>query len=87
MIMMSENALLFDRAMCEIMGFDSCKLAVFNSNLAYERFGYAGKEELEQEMISVNGRKLRIKEFLGKEEWKFEPHSCWKGYVESRGNA
>lgn len=86
MIMMSENGLLFDRVMCEIMGFNHKKLPVFCKKAVYNTFGYNSKSQFEDEKVrfkNLNGDSFecRLNEFEGKDEWKFEPHSCWKGHI------
>ena len=85
MIMMSENALMFDRVMCEIMGFSADKIPMFCCPAVYKRFGYDSACSLEKERITSNIEEIdgkRIEEFRGKDEWKFEAHSCWKWHIE-----
>lgn len=86
MIMMSENGLLFDWIMCEIMGFNHKKLPIFCKKEVYKCFGYDSKLQLDNEMVKfkyLNGdlSECKVSEFSGKDEWKFEPHSCWKGHI------
>jgi uncharacterized protein (DUF362 family) len=86
MVMMSDNPLLFDYVMCEVMQFSHDKLPLFQNNQTYNRFGYGSREQLEEEMLYQKlGDKenfVQVKDFVGKKEWGFEPHSCWKGHVE-----
>lgn len=82
MIMMSDNSLLFDRIMCEIMGFDKNKIKMFRNPLAYKRMGYNSEKELEDESISYNGKDMNIKEFIPNPIWQFDDHPCWKGHIE-----
>lgn len=82
MIMLAENSLLFDRIMCEIMGFDSNKIAMFNNSLTYHCFGYKSEEELENEDVLYNHEKIKVKDIVAKKKWKFDAHPCWKGHIE-----
>lgn len=82
MIMMSDNSLLFDRVMCEIMGFDKNKIKMFVNPLAYIRMGYNSEKELENELIRCNGTDVVIREFIPNSNWKFDAHPCWKGHIE-----
>lgn len=82
LIMMADNSLLFDRTMCEIMGFDKSKINMFCNPLAYVRMGYESEAELENELINYNGTMSHLKDFQPKAEWKFDAHPCWKGYIE-----
>lgn len=88
MIMMSENTLSFDRAMCEIMGFNSRILPMFTNLKALENLGYRSREELDSTVfvsnIGGNNSRCRVKDIEGKNEWRFEPHSCWKGHIERK---
>lgn len=88
MIMLSENTLSFDRAVCEIMGFNSKVLPLFTNSNALENMGYSSREELESSVFvsNVSGHNSRccVKDIEIKEEWKFEPHSCWKGHIERK---
>lgn len=86
LIMMSENLLLFDRVMCEIMNFDYKQLPIFMHPETYKRFGYRSEESLLDELIYQEKNnyieKRKISEFVPSIKWKFEPHDCWKGYIE-----
>lgn len=82
MIMMTDNTLVFDRVMCEIMGFDKAKLPMFNSLKALKNMGYDSIEQLEKNIVCRNLTGTQISDFKTKEEWHFEPHSCWKGHIE-----
>lgn len=86
LIMMSDNSLLFDRIMCEIMGFDKKKVSMFNNRQTYERLGYSSSDSLENENVLFNGKFLKVKDFKTKEEWKFDAHPCWKGHIEKDEN-
>lgn len=84
-VMISENALLFDRVMCKIMGFSSDKMSIFRHSMTCKKFGYESMHMLEQEkiisdVIEIDGK--CIGEIDGKAEWRFEAHSCWKGHIE-----
>ena len=82
LIMMADNSLLFDRAMCEIMGFDKNKIEMFCNPLAYKRMGYDSEASLEKEIINYNGNKVELRGFKPLVEWKFDAHPCWKGHIE-----
>ena len=83
LIMMSDNNLLFDRAMCEIMGFDHKRLPMFNHKEALIRMGYKRFEELDEEEITLNGEKIQS-ELLEKKRWAFMAHPCWVGHIEKK---
>ena len=82
MIMMTDNTLVFDRVMCEIMGFDKAKLPMFNSLKAHKNMGYDSIEQLEKNIVYCQEGETTILDFTAKKEWSFEPHSCWKGHIE-----
>lgn len=86
MIMISDNNLLFDRVMCEIMGFSYNKFPVFSSDKAYKVYGYQNLCDIEREKVTYSNtfseNTYCLKDFVGTDKWKFEPHSCWKGYIE-----
>lgn len=86
MVMLSENTLSFDRAMCEIMGFNSRVFPLFINGKALKNLGYESQEELDCSVFVSNAggfdEKCCLKDLKGKKEWRFEPHSCWKGHVE-----
>lgn len=89
MVMLSENALLFDKVMCGIMGFSADKLPMFCHSQTYKRFGYDSVHMLNREKIISNIEGIDGKcagEFAGKTEWRFEAHSCWKGHIEKDDN-
>ena len=81
LIMMADNNLLFDRVMCEIMGFDNNKLSSFHHPISLKRMGYKNFEELESEMVFYNNW-MKVGDFKEKSEWHFNAHSCWKGHIE-----
>jgi uncharacterized protein (DUF362 family) len=88
MVMMSDNPLLFDYVMCEIMQFAHDKLPIFGNELTYEKFGYISRDDLEKETLHQKTGKteaiIQVKDFVGEKEWGFEPHTCWKGHVEKK---
>ena len=84
-IMMSDNSLLFDRALCEIMGFDCQKLPMLRSKRAARKLGYKTIEEIANEKIITNrDGAVAINAFKAKADWAFEPHPGWKGHVEKK---
>lgn len=85
MIMISDNPLLFDRITCEIMGFDINKLPIFKNKEIFSIYGYSSKKQLDNESLRIDDgqiAELKVNHFIGKSEWKFEAHSCWKGHIE-----
>lgn len=84
-ILFSDNALAFDRTVCEIMGFRENAFPLFNNEKALAAFGFRGKQELEDSKIVSNDNRINhrlIKEFPTIDKWRFEPHPCWKGHIE-----
>lgn len=82
MIVLSDNTYLFDRTLCEIMGFDAEKLPIFCSDKVSRIFGYDNTDAVMDEEIIVDGKRIKLCEFIPDQEWIFEPHSCWKGHIE-----
>ena len=83
--MMGENTYIFDKVMCEIMGFDSSKIKQLNNERVEKIYGYDSKTESANTMLitDIEGiGKCKLADFEGKTEWQFEPHSCWKGHIE-----
>lgn len=84
-LVLSNNNLLFDLLVCHIMGFSDIMLPMFNDIKAVEVFGYNNKEELATSSVISNlkGISGRLCDVKFPREWRFEPHSCWKGHIES----
>lgn len=86
-ILFSDNALAFDRTVCEIMGFKESAFALFNNEKALASFGFKDKNQLEEVTIISNYECVnmkKVKDLPTKDEWVFEPHPCWKGHVEKK---
>ena len=83
LIMIADNTLLFDRMMCEIMGFDYRKFPVFRHKKALAHLGYESFEQLNTESIFWK-KWMKVEDFREKEEWHYNPHPCWKGYIEKQ---
>lgn len=83
MILMAENNLLFDRVMCEIMGFDAKKIQYISNRKMQENFGYR-EGELEQEILRTVERESSVGKFASMEETHFRAHSCWVGKIEKK---
>ena len=81
LIMMADNNLLFDRVMCEVMGFDHKKFPSFHNQISLERMGYKSFEDLNSEAVYYNGW-ITANSFKEKPEWHYNAHSCWRGYIE-----
>lgn len=79
--MMANNNLLFDRIMCEIMGFDHRKFQILHHPTSLNRMGYSGFEELNSEQVYFE-KWMRVSDFKEKTDWHFKAHSCWEGYIE-----
>lgn len=82
MVMLSDNVLLFDWIMCEIMGFDRKKLPMFTSKKAFRKLGFSNPKEVGSQHISVNGVVGKVSRFKSKPSWHFVPHPSWEGFVE-----
>ena len=79
--------MLFDRVVCEIMGFRADALPMYSHTSALNVFGYKVREELDSEKIISNTPNLNgcsIKDFPDIEQWHFEPHTSWKGHIEKQ---
>lgn len=80
-IVMADNNLLFDRVVCEIMGFDHNKMKAFHHPKSLRMMGYNDFEELNHEPLFYE-KWINVCDFREKHEWHFNPHSCWKGFIE-----
>ena len=85
-ILFADNNLIFDRVVCEIMGFDAHKFKMFNEPKSLGIFSLK-KRDLEgtvakSNFLDINDKK--ICDMIVPNQWNFEPHSCWKGYIEKR---
>lgn len=88
-ILFSDNALAFDRTVCEIMGFQERCFPLFNHEKALLSFDFESKEQLEDTTIISNEKSInskKVKDFPSINEWSFEPHPCWKGHIEKDMN-
>ena len=83
-LVLSDNNLLFDALICRIMGFSDEKLPMFNDSNALKVFGLKSIDELKNKILQSNLLEYHkpIKELSFPEEWKFEPHPCWRGHIE-----
>ena len=86
LVMISDNNLLFDWTMCNIMGFDFHKLPMLANDITYTKMGYASELELMKENIRLvrDGSCMDgcVGDFEPDKTWAFEAHTCWKGHVE-----
>ena len=83
-LLMSDNQLAFDATVCHIMGFFKRKLPMFYNEEVLELFGFPNVKKLEETLVSSNIKALnhKLDEIRFPEKWHFEPHPCWKGYIE-----
>lgn len=83
-LILSDNNLLFDFLVCHIMGFSDKKLPIFSSKDTLLIFGFERKNEMMNSVIASNNSTFngKLNELRFPEEWKFEPHPCWKGFIE-----
>ena len=84
-VLFADNALLFDRVVCEIMGFRADRFPIFYNSNSLKVFGFDTSKSLESQKITSNIQSLcntPISHFPCIKEWYFEPHPCWKGYIE-----
>jgi uncharacterized protein (DUF362 family) len=77
-IMISNNALLFDYVLCKIMGFNAkCIPSVFKTLEKHN-------EDMDSKIILSNVPAIserKISDLKIPVSWHFEPHSCWKGHI------
>ncbi len=88
-ILFSDNALSFDRAVCEIMGFNESAFPAFGNDDVLRIFGFDSKKQLDTETIISNcdflhGVSLNCFPYIN--EWVFEPHPSWVGHIEKQNN-
>lgn len=81
MLMISESNMLFDTIMCKIMGFERKIIKSISNEKALNLLGY-DMRNIDKSIVQMNEKKMEIKEFRAKNEWKFEPHEMWKGHIE-----
>ena len=82
MVLISQNANLFDQVVCRIMGFNPRKIKGLSDENALKVFGLS-EDLINQYYLQINDEPLSdISEFSTKNEWKFEAHDMWKGYIE-----
>ena len=84
MVMLADNSMLFDRVMCEIMGFDYHKIKMFNSDTALHKMGYESVDALNKETVIYNGQSFSVDSFPFQQKWAFDAHPCWIGNIEKR---
>ena len=84
-LVLSDSAMLFDLLVCHIMGFSDEKLPMFNNEQAWKVFGFVSKRQLLRAQVEANKPELhrQIMALQVPAEWRFEPHSCWKGHIEA----
>jgi len=84
-LLLSDNAMLFDFLLCHMMGFSDEKLPMFNNEETLKIFGFATKNAMKLQQVHSNHNSYHgcLKELHFPDEWAFEPHSCWKGHIEN----
>lgn len=82
-LILSDNNLLFDLLVCHIMGFSEKKLPMFNDLTAAKVFGYNRGIELNYVISNIKDFNGKICDISFPQEWRFAPHPCWKGHIES----
>lgn len=78
------DAVMMDRLVCEIMGFDYTKIpSVYNAVNDF-RLIQKGKENYIfcSNILEYNNKK--IDELHFPEKWKFKPYDSWKGFIEKK---
>lgn len=83
-ILFADNNLVFDRVVCEIMGFDDQTFKCFHDSRALSVYGWEEKN-LNRCIVRSNIDDIdqkEIQQMSVPNEWHFEPHSCWKGHIE-----
>ena len=87
-ILFADNNLAFDRVACEIMGFEADKFRCFNDKRSLNIFQHDA-ESIKRIMVTSNINEINdsyVSDSKMPDNWRFEPHSCWKGYIEKYAN-
>ena len=82
MIMISDNAALFDMVMLKIMGFGKNKIKYLKGDEVFKELGLIDSSSAWNKLVNINGKISPIYEMISEKTWKFEPHDMWKNYVE-----
>ncbi len=83
-ILFSDNNLVFDRVVCEIMGFDDNVFRCFHDKKALAVYGM-NENDLNEIVIMSNNESIdqkNMQQINIPVKWHFQPHSCWKGHIE-----
>lgn len=76
-ILCSDDEVAFDLTVCKIMGFDPIKMPLYKNII----LGYSWKKyKIPNVVLGCTKETLRDIEFSN--NWKFQPHDAWKGYIE-----
>jgi uncharacterized protein (DUF362 family) len=81
-IVAGSDAVMFDRLVCEIMGFDSFKIPTIRNSIDNSELI---DKKLEEYLIysNINAyNEKRINDLNFPKKWNFKPYNTWKGYIE-----
>lgn len=80
-IIFSDNCVLFDKILVKYMGFDDKKIKVLTNAELNKKFI---KRKLDDFYVQSNIKSYNVKLKDFKSQYRFEPSSGWKGYIEDR---
>lgn len=81
-VMASADMVLFDRVLCEIMGFDQNKIKSLGWIASQHSASVRSPAILGSNIPELNNSDAFCVDIPS--VWHFEPHSCWKGHIERR---
>ena len=83
-ILAGNDAVMMDRLVCEIMGFDNSKVPAVYNAINDSKLIQEDEHDclFKSNLTEFNGKKLSELQFPQK--WRFKPYDTWKGFIEKK---
>jgi len=80
MVLIAEDSSFVDSICAKIMGFDTDKIPGLNYTLKNNKLHKEGIKRIVSNNLKYD--RVLFDNFMPEEDWRFEPHECWKGFIE-----
>lgn len=80
-VLIAEDSSYMDGTCAKIMGFDGAKIPGLTVALSNKYLSSDGIKKIKSNKKNYND--ILFDDFVAEKEWTFEPHDCWKGFIES----
>lgn len=81
-VLISDNAEMFDMTVCSLMGFDYKKIPILKAIYNEKKQGELGHIMILSNIEALNGE---LNSLSFPKKWRFVPYDTWKGHIEKDG--